>query len=327
MDLKAENSSNGLTSELNLEKLHRIAAELILPGRFMVGLLNAALEFVTNLLARVLGSNLVRRHFHLMLSGLVLFGPVLSFWVSKYSIFANSNHYLYRKFLKSTWGWTSILTGSFVLLLSLSARHSLSLTLRHLSRIGLVGLLWFGCRRLLTLLEDAAGTCYEPMTPVQDVQSPASPVQPLLLLHEDQTKASCLRASMLWRGYEVSQDVLIICLCCLLLVEEMSVFGIHLAQGKALQRSPGAPLRFIFLLCAVLLVIWLFLLLCLLAYFPSLPAQQLGGALGYLGWRGLYQGWYRLRPSWGCPGLPGEGLSTTIDTHKHPQQNGTVDEN
>ncbi len=96
MDLKTENTSNGFTPEINLEKLRKMAAELILPGKFILRLLNAALVFVTNLLARVLGSSLVRGHFHLMLSALVLFGPVLSFWVSKYSIFANSNHYLYR---------------------------------------------------------------------------------------------------------------------------------------------------------------------------------------------------------------------------------------
>lgn len=96
MDLKAENSSNGFAPEINLEKLHKMAADLALPGKFILRLLNAALVFVTNLLARVLGSRLVRGHFHLMLSGLVLFGPLLSFWVSKYSIFANGNHYLYR---------------------------------------------------------------------------------------------------------------------------------------------------------------------------------------------------------------------------------------
>lgn len=96
MELKTENATNGFTPEINLEKLRKMAAELMVPGRFILRLLNAALVFVTNLLAKVLGSHLVRGHFHLMLSGLVLFGPVLSFWVSKYSIFANSNHYLYR---------------------------------------------------------------------------------------------------------------------------------------------------------------------------------------------------------------------------------------
>lgn len=236
----------------------------------------------------------------------------LVIWQQLHSYDLISSH---RKFLKSTWGWTCIFTGSFILLLSVSARRSASLSLRHLSRVGVAGLLWWGCQRLLALLEDAAGTCYEPMTQAQDVQG--SSVQPLLVLHEDQTKISCLKANMVWRGYEVSQDVLVLCLCCLLLVEEMSVFGPHLAQAK---RSPSGPLRLVFLLCVVLLALWMFLLLCLLAHFPKFPSQQLGGALGYLGWRGLYQGWYRVKPRWGCPGLPGEGLFTTTDTNKQPQE-------
>ncbi|XP_024135799.1 fat storage-inducing transmembrane protein 1 [Oryzias melastigma] len=302
---KPGNSWKGLVSELQLERFQVIAAELKASGRFLLRPLEAVLELVTDLLAKILGTNLVRRHFHLVLSGLVLFGPLLSFWVSKYNIFANSNHFLYRKFLRSTWGWTCILTGSFVLLLSFSARRSVPLSLRHFSRIGLTGLIWWGARRLLTLLEDAAGSCYEPMPPAQDVQSSAVAAQPpLLLLHEDLTKASCLKGNLLWRGYEVSQDVLILCLCCLLLLEEISVFSRHLSQ----QRSPGAPIKVLFLLCVVLLILWMFLLLCVLSNFPNWPSQQLGGALGYLGWRGLYQGWYRLKPRWCCPGLPGEEL-------------------
>ncbi|XP_061569919.1 fat storage-inducing transmembrane protein 1 [Cololabis saira] len=311
MDPKTGHSSNGPLSGMNVEKLQKIAAAAVTSGRFVLRPLNAALEFVTNLLAWVLGSSLARRHFHLMLSGLVLFGPVLSFWVSKYSIFANGNNFLYRKFLRSTWGWTCLLTGSFVILLSFSARRSVPLSLRHLSRIGVGAVLWWACQRLLTLLEDASGTCYEPVASSPDPQAAGSPAQPLLLLHEDQTKASCLRAHMQWRGYEVSQDTLILCLCCLLLAEEMSVFARHLAQEKGLRRTAGAPLRVLFLLCVVLLAVWMVLLLCLLAYFPKWPSQQLGGALGYLGWRGLYQGWYRLRVSQWSPGLPGEGLFTT----------------
>lgn len=106
MDLKTENSSNGFSTQINLEKLQKMAAELILLGRFLVRLLNAALVFVTNLLARMLGSKLVRGHFHLMLSALLLFGPVLSLWVPKYSIFANSNNYLYRYGCDSAFKWT-----------------------------------------------------------------------------------------------------------------------------------------------------------------------------------------------------------------------------
>lgn len=229
-------------------------------------------------------------------------------------IWPHTCHWLsYRKFLNSTWGWTCTLTGSFILLLSISARRSASTSLKHLSRLVVLGLLWWICRCLLTLLEDAGGACYEPISSVQESEGPMSPAQPLLLLHEDQTKASCLRAGMLWRGYEVSQEVLILCLCCLMLVEEVSIFSLHLDQAVSLKRSPIGPLRFIFLLCIVLLALWMFLLLCLLAHFPKFPSQQLGGAVGYLGWRGLYQGWFRLTPSWSCPGLPGEGLLTTAD--------------
>lgn len=225
-----------------------------------------------------------------------------------------------RKFLRSAWGWTCTFAGSFILLLSLSARHRPSLTLCHLSRLGVGALLWWGSRCLLTFLEDAAGACFEPMPQAGDGEDGALQGQPsLLLLHEDQTRASCLRGNMVWRGYEVSQDVLILSWCCLLLAEEMSIFGAHLNRSRTLSRPPGGPLRFLFLLCALLLALWLFLLLCLLAHFPKFPSQQLGGAVGYLGWRGLYQGWYRVKPScfWGGPVLPGEGLfADDVDSGK-----------
>lgn len=96
MELTSEKATNYLTREENLEKIRKMAAELIVPGKFVLRLLNASLDFATDFLARVFRSCLVRGHFHLMLSALVLFGPLLSLWVSKYSIFANSHHYLYR---------------------------------------------------------------------------------------------------------------------------------------------------------------------------------------------------------------------------------------
>lgn len=96
MDLKTEKATNVFQPEISLEKFHRGTAALRAAGRLFLGVLNAALVLATNLLAQVFGSCLVRRHFHLVLSSLVLFGPVLNVWVSKYSIFANSHNYLYR---------------------------------------------------------------------------------------------------------------------------------------------------------------------------------------------------------------------------------------
>lgn len=206
-------------------------------------------------------------------------------------------------FLRSGWGWTCVFVGSFVFLLSFSIRRSLSLSARHLSRLAWAGGLWFGFCKLLDLLENATGSCYEALASGPE---PADG-QPLLVLREGESKWECLRGGMVWRGYEVSEDVFLLCLCCLLLVEETAVFGPYLRLGG----TSDAPLRILFMLCVLLLWLWIFLLLCLLAYFPRFPPQLLGGALGCLSWRGLYQGWYRMGPSWCCPGRPGQGLLST----------------
>uniref|UniRef100_A0A8C6V606 Fat storage-inducing transmembrane protein 1 n=1 Tax=Neogobius melanostomus TaxID=47308 RepID=A0A8C6V606_9GOBI len=211
--------------------------------------LNTVLVVLTDLAAHFLGNSYFRQHFHLLLSAMLMLGPGLSFWVSQI-------------FLHSGWGWTCIFVGSFVFVLSFTIRRSLSLSLRHLSRL----------------------LCYEPLAATSDVSNG----QPLLVLREGESRALCLRAGMLWRGYEVSEDVFLLCLCCLLLAEETAVI--------------------LFLFCVVLLNLWIFLLLCLLAYFPQFPTQLLGGALGCLSWRVLYQGWYHMGPSWYCPGRPGLGL-------------------
>lgn len=56
----------------------------------------SALVVVSDLTAAFLSHGSFRRHFHLVLSFLLLSGPALNMWASKYSVFANKNHYLYR---------------------------------------------------------------------------------------------------------------------------------------------------------------------------------------------------------------------------------------
>lgn len=98
MELKTagERATDDVTAEVNLEKVRKVAAEVMASGRFLLRLLNATLELATDWLAAVFGSRLVRGSFHLLLSALLLLGPLLSLWVSKYSIFSNANHFLYR---------------------------------------------------------------------------------------------------------------------------------------------------------------------------------------------------------------------------------------
>ncbi|KAG7233836.1 hypothetical protein INR49_006531 [Caranx melampygus] len=144
--------------------------------------------------------------------------------------------------------------------------------------------------------------CYESLIP----EAGGNNGQPLLVLREGESKSECLKAGMLWRGYEVSEDVFLLCLCCLLLAEEMAVFGPYLSLGGI----SDAPLRILFLFCVLLLSLWIFLLFCILAYFPQFPTQLLGGALGCLSWRGLYQ----VFTVWGPAGTVLGGLEWDCST-------------
>lgn len=90
--------------------------------------------------------------------------------------------FIFRVFLRSGWGWTCIFVGSFVFILSFSVRRSLTLSLRHLSRLAVASGLWLGFRKLLCLLENATGSCYEPLSSTLDLASGTNGDQPLLLL-------------------------------------------------------------------------------------------------------------------------------------------------
>ena len=71
-------------------------AVVVLQEHRAVSLALSALVVVSDLSAAFLNQGAFRRHFHLVLSVLLVSGPALSMWVSKYSVFANNNHYLYR---------------------------------------------------------------------------------------------------------------------------------------------------------------------------------------------------------------------------------------
>uniref|UniRef100_A0A672T5Q1 Fat storage inducing transmembrane protein 1 n=1 Tax=Sinocyclocheilus grahami TaxID=75366 RepID=A0A672T5Q1_SINGR len=147
---------------------------------------------------------------------------------------------------------------------------------------------------------DASGSCFEPLQSL------------LLLLREEKGKAACLKAGLQWQGREVTDDILILSLCCLILAEEIGVFRPCMALGKPV----GTPLRILFLLCVLLMSLWIFLIICLLAHFPRFPSQLVGGALGYLGWKGLYyKGWCVLKPGWCCVGRPKALLSDNAYTN------------
>ena len=78
------------------QKSQQAAGELCRAGRLGLSLLTWVLLVLTDVAAGFLRCSLFRRHFDLMVSGVLLFGPALGPWGSRNSIFANRNHFLYR---------------------------------------------------------------------------------------------------------------------------------------------------------------------------------------------------------------------------------------
>ncbi|RXM95282.1 Fat storage-inducing transmembrane protein 1 [Acipenser ruthenus] len=221
-------------------------------------------------------------------------------------------------FLRSGWGWTCLLTGGFVLLVSYSSTRSPASCLRHLTRLLVASLLWKGALWSFAQVENATGSCFQPIrSEIPEATAAAhrhsnypqgggasASSSPLLLLRETENKASCLAEGFQWRGYDISEDTFLLTFAVLLVAEETAVFRPYLSRGH----PAGVPLRLVFLLCSALLLLWNFLLLCVLVYFQRYTHKLLGGALATLCWRLLYHGWYKSGPCWYSPGRPGVGL-------------------
>ncbi|XP_060137846.1 fat storage-inducing transmembrane protein 1 isoform X2 [Zootoca vivipara] len=194
----------------------------------------------------------------------------------------------FRKFVRSAWGWTCIFLGGFILSVVYLATHRVLLTLRHLSRLGVGAGLWLGATETFLLIENLTGYCFDP-------------VPEGILVNNLPDKWTCLHEGHKWHGYDVSGHTFLLTFCCLLMVEETSVFRRYLAQGH----PAGVPLRLIFLLNVFLLALWNFLLACTVVYLYDYSHKVVGAAIATLCWFLTYRVWYRWRWS---PGRPGTGL-------------------
>lgn len=192
------------------------------------------------------------------------------------------------KFVRSAWGWTCIFLGGFILLVVYLTTQRLLLTLRHLSRLVVGAGLWLGATETFLLIENLTGYCFDP-------------VPEGFLVNNLTDKWTCLHKGHQWHGYDVSGHTFLLTFCCLLMVEETSVFRRYLAQGH----PAGVPLRLIFLLNVLLLGLWNFLLACTVVYLYEYSHKVVGAAIATLCWYLTYRVWYRY--SW-SPGRPGAGL-------------------
>lgn len=256
----------------------------------LLSLLRLLVFFWSDLWSRALGCSCVRRGYHLWIAAVVIFGPLLQYYVNPRTIFANHRNFFNIKFVQSAWGWTCLFVGGFILPVTYSASGSILLTLRHLSRLAVGAAVWFSSGQLFLLIENITGSCYQPVP------------DGLLLLGHLQDKSSCLHEGHRWHGYDVSGHAFMLTYCCLTLAEEMAVFRRYLTARGA---EAGVSLRLIFLLNTALLALWNFMLLCTVIYFHEYSHKIVGAALGTLCWHLTYRYWYRSHWS---PGRPGHGL-------------------
>ncbi|XP_042333448.1 fat storage-inducing transmembrane protein 1 [Sceloporus undulatus] len=245
-------------------------------------------RFWSNQFAWLLGVPCLRRAYHLWLAAVVIFGPLLQFYVNPRAIFANHHNFFNIKFVRSAWGWTCIFLGGFILLVVYLATRRVLLTLRHLTRLAVGAGLWLGATETFLLIENLTGYCFDP-------------VPEGILVNNLPDKWMCLHKGHKWHGYDVSGHTFLLTFCCLLMVEETSVFRRYLAQGH----PAGVPLRLIFLLNVFLLGLWNFLLACTVVYLYEYSHKVVGAAIATLCWYLTYRGWYRWQWS---PGRPGAGL-------------------
>ncbi|KAM3821821.1 fat storage-inducing transmembrane protein 1 [Vipera latastei] len=248
----------------------------------------ALVVFWSNQYAWLLGVPGLRRAYHLWLAVVVIFGPLLQFYVNPRAIFANHHNFFNIKFVRSAWSWTCIFLGGFILLVVYLATHQILLTFRHLARLAVGAGLWLGATEAFLLIENLTGYCFDP-------------VPEGILVNSLPDKWTCLHEGHKWHGYNVSDHTFLLTFCCLLMVEETAIFRRYLAQGH----PAGVPLRLIFLLNVLLLLLWNFLLACTVVYLHDYSHKVVGAAIATLCWFLTYRCWYRCPCS---PGRPGAGL-------------------
>ncbi|XP_060687985.1 fat storage-inducing transmembrane protein 1-like [Hemiscyllium ocellatum] len=271
-----------------------------------------ALVFVTDQIAAVLGSPIVRGYYHLWLAALVIFGPLLQFYISPRVIFANKRNYFHVRLVECCWSWTVLLAGGYVLLLSSGPSGNPLPALKPLSRLAVGAGVRLLCARAFSWIEEVTGSCFEPAS------------RGLLLLVEEEEaggeagawawaraagwglagrRAACLlEPGRLWLGYELSGDTFMLCFASLVLAEELSAFQNYLGAGH----TACGPLRLLFLLTATFLLLWNGLLLLSVTFFHRYSQKLAAAALAQLAWHLTYRRWYRC--SW-SPGYPGQGLT------------------
>ncbi|CAG9855849.1 unnamed protein product [Phyllotreta striolata] len=249
---------------------------------------------------------------------------------------SRSDNVFNKVFVKFAWGWNLTLLLPFVILTSLiyCCGNKQKILKHHMPRIAIATFFWWFWTSLFNFIEASMGRCANV---------------------NFTTKSLCLREGHVWNGFDLSGHSFILIYGSLFLIEETrcivnwdsikeyirleehqrqineevpkpnplkNLTNQELKQIKQHYEKFTPYIRLIFILIAIIQVLWDVMLFSTMLYYHIMVEKFLGGALAILTWFFTYRVWYA-QPSL-LPKLPGEGSFKYIKSTKITQPSPTV---
>ncbi|XP_056649068.1 acyl-coenzyme A diphosphatase FITM2 [Diorhabda sublineata] len=232
---------------------------------------------------------------------------------------SRSDNVLNKVFVKFAWGWNLTLIVPFIILTSVTycCGNKQKILKNHMPRILIATFFWWFWTSLFNFVEASLGRCAN-----KDFDS----------------KILCLREGHVWNGFDLSGHSFILIYGSLFLIEETRCIVnwdaikdyIRLEEYQRQTRdSNGKPnplrnltdselkevktnyekftpyIRLLFVLVAVIQILWDVMLISTMLYYHIMIEKFLGGAFAILTWFFTYRVWYTKQSL--LPRLPGDG--------------------
>lgn len=248
--------------------------------------------------------------------------------------FSNSDNVLNVYFVKYSWGWTLILTGSFMYLTTAAyCCGNRQQILRHFARLGIATAVWFIWTNLFSTIENATGQCIL----AKDQGS----------LYSLKGRRSCVAKGGKWTSFDVSGHAFLLIWCVFFITEEAKAiigwdsikefirheehnrqsllkYGSSIASPDSFEETPLKSLaddefellkenygkfdviaKIVLVVLTVFTLLWDIMIVATALYFHVMIEKVIAGLIAAFMWFVLYRGFYAMEIS---PGLPGSGL-------------------
>jgi len=242
------------------------------------------------------------------------------------SYFSQKDHFLNVYFVKFSWAWTFVFTGTFMYLTSATyCCGNRDRIIRHMLRLFIGTCVWFFCTSIFQMIETSTGQCV---------------VKDGLMLHSIRTRKSCIGKSGKWSSFDISGHSFLLIWCIFVITEEAKAIigwdGIKdMIRNEEHNRSkPGdrnvqpdtplntlsdeelfeltvnyekfdVPAKVALIVMTCLSIIWDIMILMTAIYFHVMVEKVIGGLFGVLSWFLVYKVLYK---NVSFIPVPGQGL-------------------